>query len=556
MFKGVGTKLRQLFAQTTAHFLEEAREWLQERISNAILFVIETIERHQIKMMDSLLDEIEETEDVPPVVKKLVKEARSGKHEAGSFILGSIGGSAAGTVSSGIIGTLMGPAINKLRAKIPSTLLSPAECFIAYKRGYLKFDYIKEQLRMLGYNEMQIDALLGILQPLLTPDELARLTIRGVITQDEYTNLLEQQGFDKTQADRILQLYRSLLGVGECRELLLRGEITEQEHDHRLRQLGFTDNDISLLKKLYYYIPSPSDLVRMAVREAWSDEVAEHFGYDEEFPEEFAEWAEKQGMSREWAKRYWRAHWDLPSPTMGYEMLHRGIITEEELDMLLKTADYPRFWREKLIKLSYSPYTRVDVRRMYQMGILTPEDVFRAYKDLGYDDEHAENLTKFTVAGASESERDLTKSEILQGYRYKILSENETKEALMKMGYDESEAEYYIALEDYKIEKERKEELLKRTKTEFTKGIISRNEVIKRLSEANLNSKEIDYYLSIWDTTRQTKPRQPSLSDLKTMYKARVIDERTFREELANLGYSDRYIEWYVELLKTPAGGE
>jgi len=556
MFKGIGRKLRQLFAETTAHFLEETREWLQERISNAILFVIETIEKHQIKMIDSLLDEIEEAEEIPSSVRKIVKEARSGKHEAGAFILGSIGSSAVGTVSSGIIGTLMGPEINRLRKLRPSSLLSPAECFIAYKRGYLKLDYIKEQLRMLGYNETQINALLGILEPMLSPDELARLTVRGVITQKEYTDLLKQQGFTEAQANKILQLYRSLLGVSECRELLLRREISEQEHDNRLRQLGFTDEDISYLKKLYYYIPSPSDLVRMAVREAWSDEVAEHFGYDEEFPEEFAEWAEKQGMSREWARRYWRAHWELPSPTMGYEMLHRGIITEEELDMLLKTADYPRFWREKLIKLSYSPYTRVDVRRMYQMGILTPEDVFRAYKDLGYDDEHAENLTKFTVAGASESERDLTKSEILQGYRYKILTATETKEALMKMGYDESEAEYYIALEDYKIEKERKEELLKRTKTEFTKGIITRNEVIKRLSEANLNSKEIDYYLSIWDTTRQTKPRQPSLSDLKTMYKARVIDEGTFREELANLGYSDRYIEWYVELLKTPAGGE
>ncbi|MBW2638419.1 MAG: hypothetical protein JRC86_13080, partial [Deltaproteobacteria bacterium] len=133
---------------------------------------------------------------------------------------------------------------------------------------------------------------------------------------------------------------------------------------------------------------------------------------------------------------------------MGYEMLHRGLISEKELDTLLKTADYPAFWRKRLMLLSYSPYTRVDVRRMYQMGILSKEQVFKAYKDIGYDDEHAENLTKFTVAGASTSERDLTKSEILKGYRYKLLDAAETKDALIKMGYDETEAEYYITLED------------------------------------------------------------------------------------------------------------
>jgi hypothetical protein len=262
-------------------------------------------------------------------------------------------------------------------------------------------------MRQLGYNETQIGILLTILKPLLTPDELARATIRGTITYNEYIDAMRGQGYNPHQSNIVLSLHRTFLGVAECRDLWLRGEISEAEHDRKLRQLGIEERDVELLKKLYFYIPSPSDLVRMAVREAWSDDVARRFGYDEEFPAEFAEWAEKQGMSKEWARRYWRAHWVLPSPTMGYEMLHRGIISMEDLDTLLRTADYPKFWREKLIKLSYNPYTRVDVRRMYQMGILTREQVFRAYKDIGYDDEHAENLTKFTVAGASQEERDL-----------------------------------------------------------------------------------------------------------------------------------------------------
>jgi len=557
MFRGVGVKLRQLFSQTLGHFMEETREWIQERIANAFLFFLETLEKHQLKMTEHLIDNLEDVDDLPPVIRKLIQEAKSGKYEAGSLLLGSIGASATGTATSGIIGTLMGPAVNKLRAKIPSTLLSPAECFVGLHRKVLSEDYLREQLRQTGYNDHQINIILAVLKPMLTPDELARLAVRQVITENEYIELLGQQGFSHKQAVQILNLYRSLLGVGECRELLLRGEISEEEHDRRLRQLGLRDNDIEHLKKLYWYIPSPSDLVHMAVREAWADETAAMFGYDEEFPEEFAEWAEKQGVSREWAKRYWRAHWEIPSPTMGYEMLHRGIISEKELDTLLKTADYPTFWRKKLMELSYSPYTRVDVRRMYQMGILSKEQVFKAYKDIGYDDEHAENLTKFTVAGASTSERDLTKSEILKGYRYKLLDASETKDALMKMGYDETEAEYYITLEDYNLEKEKKEDLLKRTKTEFTKGIIDRNEVHKRLAGANFNSKEIEYYLETWNVSRETKPRQPSLTDLKTMFKARVIDETTFREELSNMGYSDRYIEWYVKTIYTATiGGE
>jgi len=556
MFRGLGNKLRQLFSQTLAHFMEETKEWIQERIGNAFIFILESIEKHGRKDTKEILDKIIDTPEIPDEIKKIAERAKSGEHEFGALLLSSLGGA---TLSSGAT-TVISPGLEKTRQalnrKFRPAIFSPADAVQSWYRKLVSEEFLDGELASSGYGDGHIAVIKNLLRPLISEDAARSLLVFGYITKEEYFQLLGYLGYTEKQAELLLKLGYRPLSVDFARECYLRGIITPEEHDQYLQSLGVRGEDIDRLKKLYFYIPSPGDLVRMAVREAWADKTAAMFGYDEEFPEEFAEWAEKQGMSREWAIRYWRAHWEIPSPTMGYEMLHRGIITEEELDTLLKTADYPTFWREKLIKLSYSPYTRVDIRRMYQLGILSAEDVFKAYKDIGYDDERAENLTKFTVAGASQSEKDITKSEILRGYKYKILTAEEAKENLIKMGYDESEAEYYIALQDYQEEKERKEDLIKRTKTEFTKGIINRNEVFKRLGAANLNSKEIEYYLSIWDNTRETKPKQPSLSDLKTMFKARIIDESTFREELSNMGYSDRYIDWYVKIIYTAATAE
>ncbi|GAH93918.1 unnamed protein product, partial [marine sediment metagenome] len=44
-------------------------------------------------------------------------------------------------------------------------------------------------------------------------------------------------------------------------------------------------------------------------------------------------------------------HWSLPSPSQGFEMLHRGVIDEAELNMLLRALDIMPFWREKLTKV-------------------------------------------------------------------------------------------------------------------------------------------------------------------------------------------------------------
>lgn len=559
MFRALGIKLRQLFAQWLAHFLEETREWIQERIANAFIFLLETIEKHAIEDTQRLLDTIIETPDMPEEIRDIARRAKSGKHEFGALVLGSLGGTAMGMGAQTALNPFFEKARQALNRKFTPRIFEPGDAVAAWYRGLVSEEFLEGELASQGFGPGHIQVIKRLMRPLISEDAARTLYIRGYISKDEYYALMRYQGYTKEQADLLLVLGYQPMTIDFYRECYLRGLITEKEHDRLLGRLGVTEKNIERLKQLYFYIPSPSDLVRMAVRDAWNDEAARRFGYDEDFPKEFAEWAQKQGMSPEWARRYWRAHWELPSPTMAYEMLHRGIITREELEILLKIADYPKFWRDKLIQLSYSPYTRVDVRRMYQLGILNRDQVKKAYMDLGYDEEHAENLTKFTVAGASEEEKDLTKTEILSGYRTKLLTAQETKEALMKLGYDEDEANFYIALEDYKLEKEAKNELLNWTKAEYTKGIIDANEVIKRLSAANFQAKEIDHYLAIWRPNKETRDKQPSVGDLKSFFKARVIDEATFREEMRNLGYSERYIDWYAKAIyaagATAAGG-
>ncbi|MBC7343850.1 MAG: hypothetical protein H5U03_00155 [Clostridia bacterium] len=548
MLRGLGNKIRLTLKQWFVTALEDARDWFTERIANAIMFVIETIEQHQIKMVGRIVDDILDTPEVPESVKDALRDAREGKYEAGAFLLGTVGNTAAGTIASGIFGTLFGPAINRLRAAIPSSLLSPSEAMVSIWRGALPESDARSQLRMLGYSDKLIDVFFKIMKPLLGPDELTRSVVRGLMNEDEYKKVMAWMGYDSQQADIILKLQRTLLGVGDCRELYLRGVIDEDEHDARLKQLGIDPDDIEKIKQLYYFIPGTSDLIRLAVREAWSDETARRFGYDEDFPEEFAEWAQKQGLSREWAIRFWRAHWELPSPTMAYEMLHRGLITEDDLKLLLKVQDYPAFWRDKLVKLSYTPFTRVDIRRMYQLGLLSREEVFKAYKDIGYDDEKAEKLTLFAISGATESEKDLTRSDILGAYADALLSRDDAKTQLVAMGYSEDEAELLLAREDYKLSKKQRDAEISAVKSEFTKGIISEGEAYNRLATLGLQAKEIERQIAIWKPETKAKTATPSLAQLTQFLKAKIIDINVYREELRGRGYSDKYIDWFVKL--------
>lgn len=164
-----------------------------------------------------------------------------------------------------------------------------------------------------------------------------------------------------------------------------------------LRKIGVHDNYNNLYKELAYQIPPVADIITMAVREAFTPDIAARFGQYQDLPSEYVKWVGKKGLSREWAERYWAAHWSLPSVQQGFEMLHRGVIGQSDMNMLMRALDIMPYWRDKLTEIAYRPLTRVDVRRMFALGVLEESGVNKAYKDIGYSEYNADLMTKFTV---------------------------------------------------------------------------------------------------------------------------------------------------------------
>jgi hypothetical protein len=296
----------------------------------------------------------------------------------------------------------------------------------------------------------------------------------------------------------------------------------------------------------------------MAVREAFTPDIAQKFGQYEDFPKEMAVWAKQQGLAEEWAQRYWAAHWELPSAEMGFEMLHRGVISEDELKMLLRALDVMPFWREKLIKLSYAPYTRVDVRRMYQLGVLSKDDVMRTYRDLGYDEEHARNLTEFTVRYyASETEdelediRKLTREVYTQAYQRGIITRNEALVRIVDLGYAKDDAELLLKLADAQrgigATADDPGSLASRfvsiSLSAYQRGVIGKDEFRALLMDIGKAEVEVNWYITLGDYERAVAQHQEILKAIADEYQTRVITRAEAQAKLASIGAAPGEIE-------------
>jgi hypothetical protein len=372
---------------------------------------------------------------------------------------------------------------------------------------------------------------------------------RDPAKQTAVRDMLHKSGFTDERIDILFAASKSILAPDEYKNLFLRGEIDDATLTAGYKKYGFNDAEIAHLKTLFYPIPAYPDLVRMAVREAFYPDYIEEYGLLQELPGEFLEYAGKQGLSEEWAKRFWASHWELPSILQGFEMLHRNVITAEQLNSLFMATDVMPWWREKLQAISYNPLTRVDVRRVFKMGIINRDQVYRTYLDLGYDEEKAEWLTAFTEMQNTEQDRDLTKAEILSSYSKAIIGRSECRTMLIDLGYSEDEVNVLISMKEYTTVKEIKDREEKRIRKFYLAGAYTANQVINELGKLDLVGAEQESLLKLWDSEKLAKLKSPSKKELDTLFTNKIIDEHDYVLELKNLGYTQKYIDWYLALI-------
>lgn len=317
--------------------------------------------------------------------------------------------------------------------------------------------------------------------------------------------------------------------------------------DQRLKKIGVHPDYVDVYKTLAYQIPPVADIITMAVREAFTPAIAERFGQYEDFPADFAKYAAMKGLDEEWAKRYWAAHWSLPSSQQGFQMLHRGVIDRSELDMLLRAQDVMPFWRDKLIQIAYRPLTRVDVRRMYKQGVLNEREVFESYLDQGYADQNAERMAEFTVKQTLASLSKFTSSDIIKAFAGRMISAGDARSLLRSIDIRDEDARYIISTAEYKRQWAFTEQQITGIRNLYKKRVYSADQTRDKLGRLNLPTDQINVLMEQWhyEKVEELDATWSKAEVLKFLKDGLITPDRA-RHELFLNGYDAEHINIYL----------
>ena len=441
---------------------------------------------------------------------------------------------------------------------------------IGFLVGNLAAPLMQSSLRPL-WNKINQEVSEQFPNEILPPQNLIGMRWRGLIDDDRYKTELAKQGIDSERAGLLYTASETLYQAYDVVSMYRRAIIDEEQMKTELTILGYTDERQEKLLKVTEMIPSAQDVIRFAVREVYTPEIAERFGQFEG-ADRVLESAKTDiaatGITEDAFRKFWAAHWELPSINQGFEMMHRGVIGDAEIDMLMEALDVMPWWRSNLKSISYNPYTRVDVRRMHKLGILSDDALVRSYKDLGYDQEHAEGMASFTIeynripeAAESTAEdeekarvKEATRASIMKAYHNNIIDVATTREYLASLDYTPEATELYIAIEDFAREDEITDDSIATAHEAYTRNIWTHTQVIDTLGKLNLPGRQIDTLIAKWDMEKAARPSKPTKAELFSFYRGKIITIERLKEELTAYGYSDQYITWYIAAEKKKGG--
>ncbi len=381
------------------------------------------------------------------------------------------------------------------------------------------------------------------------PSSLIEGVNKGVYSQEYYELCMGFQGYGADTARNMQKLGRKYLDAYDAIVLYRKGRLTESQFLGYMERNGIATHDIMPMIQSVEWMPSAQDLIRFAVREVYSDEIAKTYGLFEDMPEKYLEEADKIGMPREVARLPWAAHWDLPSAGQGYEMFHRGIISRDELNTLLRALDYMPFWRDKMIDMSYNLVTRVDARRFYGLGVWDEQRLAREYAAMGYRPEDVADMVTFTKRYENTEADGLTRDNLISSY-VKGIIDRETLEALLvKLNYSDLVVSYYMTVADVQMAQAEIDLITDDLVSQYLQGQITQDTIRIALTEQDLPASYVETVMRRVVQRQAEKRKVPERSTLEEWYKLGIIDDAYYYGRMRMIGYVEEDIYRYLSAM-------
>ena len=500
----------------TSSWSERVAGWVVSQLASGVTKFTEDLEPGMIDQMRESLTKLREAPELPTEYKGLIDKA---------LAEGNIGEVISGWALTilGVLPALLsmgGPAAKAMgyaQEKVARTyVLDPIQVITAWRRDPAKYEQYFEDLRYQGWSEERIEALKFFTEAYPTPRDIVGFLAHEVFEPDmiaKYGLLSEWDVIDKEPAKKI----------------------------------GLMEDILKLYWMDHWEHPEWGTIRELRHRDQIDDK-------------DVRDWFRLVEIPEYWRDKMLNVLWGLPN-RIEIRMMARYLdMSKEEVMDLLKKAglheDYRSDAADFMIIMGLQGYWAT----LYRNGWLSREELTAEIEARGISpaiaDRVYKRIVKNELAERSAKDRDLTVTDIFKGVKTGRISRAEAVDLLMELGYDEDEAWFKLDVNippDEEEEVERQREL---TKTDIYNAlkekIITEGEALTRLLGLRYSSTDAQLLLDIFKARIQPPPepraREASKADIVLAVKKGLITPEQGYLMLLDIGFSPEAAEFILQV--------
>ena len=386
-----------------------------------------------------------------------------------------------------------------------------------------------------------------------SPEELATMVIRGHIDVGAAAEAAADSGMPGDWFTKIVQSAGNPPGPQQLAEALRRGIIGEGSPGDLAPsfQGGIAQGDLQniwadVIKRLALALPSPDTAVEAAVRSMRDPGTAETlyalFGGD---PEHFQLMFDVSGAG--------------PSPVEAGTLANRGIIPwsgtgpgAASFEQAIAESRYKNKWTAAYKALAvYRPPPRT-ITAMYREGSIDKATATQWLLDYGVTQDAIPIYLSTVSGGKTKTAKDLTESQIVDGYRDRATPRGEAQTLLVAMGYSAEDASFILDSVDAAVVKKYQDETVTVVHNLFVHGRQTINEASSALDAAGVPATQRDDLLRLWQLEIKQVVKVLTQGEVTAAAKLRLISFEDAVSRLVKLGYALEDATLLLELkLKT-----
>lgn len=450
----------------------------------------------------------------------------------------------------------------------PNVILQPAEAVELYMRQEMSDAEFYDMMLSNGYKKERADQLVKIAETLIPFADLVNGFFKGKIDKGDFLFRAGQLNITNEVAELRADIARPILDPGAVIEAELRGLSTlggPTDFSKDISSAGWTDDRIAMLRKLGYKVPSLQDVFNFAAYQVDDDDFAAKFGLDEGMPADYYDNAKAAGIPADFAKRAWRAHWQLPQIFILRTLAQTGAYSTDDIKKFLSVQMFPPKFLESTANAMFKSLTMTDIIDLISLGKITETDLPNYVQYLGYPESQKDNLIALIKSKAQTAAQKAAKqkaadvsvvkglsvSNVLQAYELGIIDNHQTQTYLSELGETPEAIGIHVSLANFKMQSDAVKSSVSDIKDNFLSGAIDQNEAVSELTKLGISSSKQYEYIASWTRSLKKTSKIPSEAQLHTFAKKGIITIDEYIYYLTLLGYSQDWANAFAQDLAT-----